>query len=93
MLLVKKVTTKTTCIKSWKSKNFVLNDEIWKKLCLLPKFTTFNTKITMIQYKILHRIYASESKVSKSVTEIGGNCEYCNIEENILYIPSTSVRK
>ena len=63
-LLVKKVVTKPTCINSWNAKGVVFNDEIWKKLFLLPKFTTFNIKITMLQYKILHRIYASKSKVS-----------------------------
>ena len=84
--------TKPTCINSWESKGFVFNDETWKKLFLLPKFTTYNIKIRMLQYKILHRIYASKSKVSKFVNEINGNCEYCNIER-ILCIPSTSVKK
>ena len=63
--IVKKVITKPTCINSWESKGFVFNDETWKKLFLLPKCTTYNIKITMLQYKILHRIYASKSKVSK----------------------------
>ena len=63
----------------------MFNDETWKKLFLLPKFTTYNIKITMLQYKILHRIYASKSKVSKFVTEINGNCEYCNFEKNIVH--------
>ena len=27
----------------------VFNDETWKKLFLLPKFTTYNNKITMLQ--------------------------------------------
>ena len=83
--LVKKVITKPTCINSWDAKGFVFNDETWKKLFLLPKFTTYNIKITMLQYKILHRIYASKSKVSKFVPEISGKCEYCNIEKNIVH--------
>ena len=40
----------------------------------------------MLQSKIIHRIYASKSKVSKFVTEMNGNCEYCNIEKNIVHI-------
>ena len=83
--LVKKVITKPTCINSWDAKGFVFNDETWKKLFLLPKFTTYNIKIKMLQYKILHRIYASKSKVSKFVREISGKCEYCNIEKNIVH--------
>ena len=46
--MVKKVITKPTCINSWNAKGFVFNDETWKKVFLLPKFTTYNIKITML---------------------------------------------
>ena len=46
--LVKKVVTKPICINRWNAKGVVFNGEIWKKLFLLPKVTTFNIKITIL---------------------------------------------
>ena len=84
-LLLKGIITKPTCIDRWNDKGYIFSEDIWKKIFLLPKFTTFNARSIMFQYKILHRIYASESILSKFLSNVNSKCEFCDTDKNIIH--------
>ena len=39
----------------------------------------------MLQYKILHRVYASKRKVAKFISDTSANCKYCNVEQDTVH--------
>ena len=57
----------------------------WRKIFSLPKLTTLETKVLNVQYKILHRCYATDSKISKWNKNKDPICIKCKREANITH--------
>ena len=74
------------CKVSWLEKyNIDISDSDWKKVFMLPFITIFDTKIQEMQYKIIHRAYASDSYVSFFDKTVNKNCTQCNIKSSIIH--------
>ena len=64
--LLSNIETNPPCIVAWsKRMPRAITENDWKKIFLLPKLTTLETKVLNVQYKILHHCYATDSKISK----------------------------
>ena len=84
--LLKKQEVIPTCIKSWNTKlHCNLTIEEWQHIFILPKLTVCDTKVIEMQYKILHRCYATNSMISKWDNTKTENCEACKQKANILH--------
>ena len=76
-----------SCEKTWFEKYYVeFSKSKWKYYFTLAKHTTCNTKIIEFQFKILHRVYASNSYVSNFDNSVKKICQLCNIEDNIVHL-------
>ena len=52
---------------------------------MIPKRTTANTKLWEMQYKIIHKIYATDSYVSNFDKTVNKECQHCAKKNNILH--------
>jgi DNA-directed RNA polymerase subunit L len=68
-----------------------VDEEFWEYIYVLPSTLTKNSKVQMMQYKIIHHILAVNSKLKiwgKSVSDLCKTCkEIENIEHLIYYCP------
>ena len=53
---------------------------------LLAKQATCHTKIIEFQFKIIHRIYATNSYVSNFDNSVSKICQKCKVEDNITHL-------
>ena len=72
-----------TCFKSWSDQYSVkFNETEWRDIFNLPKQLTKNTKLIEFQCKIVHKVYASNSYVSRFDLTVAENCETCTVKHN-----------
>ena len=77
-------TSLPSCIRNWFEKYFIeFTPEIWKKIFCLNRKLTLNTKVFEFQFKIIHRIYASDSYVSNFDDTVSKLCYRCHVDNNI----------
>jgi len=73
--------TKPTCITSWGSVLEINEDEkLWSSIFTLPILCVKDVKIREFQYKIIHRYYPSQNKVSKWDATVSNICTLCHSE-------------
>ena len=78
---------KPTCMQSWFDKYFVdFSEKTWNKIFTLIKTITFNTKLIEFQFKIIHRVYASNSYVSNFDNTVSKVCNQCHVNNNIPHL-------
>lgn len=82
--LLKEQETRPNCINAWNIRlNTNLNTEDWSKIFTLPKLTLSDTKVIELQFKILHRCYATNSIIAKWDKTKSENCKICKQKANI----------
>ena len=65
MYLISQQTVEPTCKKSWFEKYFIdFSDIEWRNIFTLARKLTCDTKLLVMQFKIIHRVYATPSYVS-----------------------------
>ena len=76
-----------SCIKKWNKRlaDITVTLEEWKQIFCLPKDTVRETRVLEVQFKILHRCYASRSKVNKWDSTVSALCTACNEKANIVH--------
>ena len=58
-------TTTPTCQQKWFEKYYIdYSDTKWSNIFILTKSLTLNTKLIEFQFKIIHRVFATDSYVS-----------------------------
>ena len=57
----------------------------WENIFLIARKSVKDTRVLDIQYKILHRCYASNSTIAKWDASVSPLCKYCNQKSNILH--------
>ena len=73
-----------SCVSAWNERlQENISEEEWAKIFTLPRTTTCETSVLNIQYKILHRCYATNSKISKWDNTKSEMCNTCNLKANI----------
>jgi len=76
-----------SCIKKWFDKYLIEFSPLqWKKIFTLSKSLTNNTKLIEFQFKIIHRVYASNSYVSNFDNTVSKTCILCNVDNNIPHL-------
>ena len=84
--LINKLKVEATCINSWHiNYNIEYDEASWKHIFSLPSEITLDFKLREFQLKIVHRIYASDSYVSKFDKSIKMECEMCNVKNDICH--------
>ena len=84
--LLKLQELKPNCIEAWNSRlDLNLGVKDWAYIFTLPKETVSDTKVIAIQYKILHRCYATDSIISKWDNTKSEYCSLCNQKANIMH--------
>ena len=84
------------CEKAWFVKYLIeFSKSKWKYFYSLARQATCNTKIIEFQFKIVHRIYATNSYVSNFDNSVSKICQRCNVEDNIthLFVDCQKVQK
>ena len=72
-------------------KNIELSDFNWKKIYLLPRNTTLETKARMFQYKILHNTLYVNKMLFKFGKVISPRCSFCKLhDETIMHLFMTA---
>jgi hypothetical protein len=75
-----------TCIEKWHEKyNLTFTEQEWKMIFTLAKIHTLDIRVIELQYKIIHRTYASDSIVSNFDNSVSKMCTLCNIENNLVH--------
>lgn len=76
-----------SCFTKWFDKYLIDFSPIqWKQIFMLSKSLTNNTKIIEFQFKIIHRVYASDSYVSNFDNTVNKVCILCNVDNNIPHL-------
>ena len=84
--LLSSIETNPPCVDAWSKRiSTVLTENDWKKIFSLPKLTTLETKVLNVQYKILHRCYATDSKIAKWNKNKNPICPKCKLKANIVH--------
>ena len=85
--LLKDIVGAPTCIQSWQTKHgFSFDEEIWKVIFELPYKIAKSVKIREFQLKIIHRVYASKSYVSRFDKSVKNNCITCSTKCDIIHM-------
>ena len=75
-----------SCYKAWADRLGIEHSrEDWQKIFMLPKQCVRDTRIIEMQYKILHRCYATESIICKWDSSVLSTCDKCQKKANILH--------
>ena len=76
-----------SCISKWRENyNIVFSSAEWKKIFTLSRKLTPCARIQEMQFKIIHKIYASDSFVSIFDNTVNKNCSQCDIKNNIIHM-------
>ena len=76
-----------SCLNAWFEKYYIdFSKGRWKYVFTLAKLLTCDTKMREFQYKIIHRVYASNSYVSNFDATVQKNCQNCKVEDNIVHL-------
>ena len=77
---------KANCIEAWNKRlDIHLTTVDWRKIFILAKQTVCDSRILTMQYKILHRCYATNSIICKWDETKQEYCTICNQKANILH--------
>ena len=76
-----------SCIENWNRRipGTEVSLEEWKQIFCLPKDTIRETRVLEVQFKILHRCYATRSKVNKWDASVSPLCTVCKEKANIVH--------
>ena len=86
VMLCERVTVQPTCKTKWNEYHKIsFLDTQWKQIFGLPFILTKNTKIQEFQYKIIHRVYASDSYVSNFDKSVSKICNQCKTKNDIIH--------
>ncbi len=58
-----------------------LNDEIWEEALLRIKSCSVNSRYKLIQFKVIHRLHYSKTRLNKIFPSISSQCDRCNRAE------------
>ena len=76
-----------SCIQAWNIQYDIQFDENeWKKLFVLPWKLTKDHKLIEFQYKMLHKVFASQSYVSRFDRNVPELCTKCNVRANTIHM-------
>ena len=79
--------TVPSCINAWFEKYFIeFSDIKWKYIFTMANSITMNTKLIEFQFKIIHRVYASDSYVSNFDNTVSKTCNQCQVDNNIPHL-------
>ena len=76
-----------SCIENWNKRlaDTKVSFDEWKQIFCLPKDTVRETRVLEVQFKILHRCYATRSKVNKWDATVSPLCTVCKEKANIVH--------
>ena len=75
------------CIKRWHEMyDITFSEQKWKQIFTLSQNLSDNTKLIEFQFKIIHRVYASDSYVSNFDQSVNSDCKSCNVKNNIQHL-------
>jgi hypothetical protein len=84
--LNERVKTEAPCIAKWSSQyNASYSIEQWKFLFTLAKSVTNDSKVIILQYKILHKTYASNSTIALFDKSVNSLCKLCKVKDNTIH--------
>ena len=66
--------------------NIRFDENEWKKLFVPPWKLTKDNKLIEFQYKILHKVFASQSYVSRFDRNVPELCTKCNVRANTIHM-------
>ena len=73
-----------SCIKNWFDKYLIeFSSAEWKKIFCLSRLITSDTKLIEFQYKIVHRVFPTDSYVSNFDNTVSKICNLCQVDNNI----------
>ena len=80
------VITTPNCKHSWFDKYLVdYTENQWRKIFTLARNLTHDTKLIEFQFKIIHRVYATDSYVSNFDNSVSKICLQCDCVNNIAH--------
>ena len=80
---ISKTKTNPSCIVRWRKEFIFLKDDEWSEIFKKNNKITKNIKIQMLNYKIIHKNYASKHIVAKFDRNINPMCTTCNTPQDI----------
>ena len=76
--------TVPTSQNAYLNKGFHIDNETWKNYYILPFKCTTDTSLQWLQFRILHRILATNSLLCKFKILENNKCTFCNLEKETL---------
>ena len=76
--------TEATAYKKWKEYNIIENRKEWEKAVERPYQTTQNTRLLWLQFRIIHRILATDSLLYKMKIVNTDKCTFCKEDPGTL---------
>ena len=84
--LLKNIETEPSCINAWNQRlQLTVPIKDWQYIFTLAKSTISDTKVIELQYKIIHRCYATDSIIAKWDNTKSEHCDKCQSKANILH--------
>ena len=85
-LYICKLVKTPTSIHTWQNQyNVTFTEDEWNTIFALPWKITKNYKVIELQYKICHKIFPSNTKVSRFDSTVSKTCTLCPEDDNILH--------
>ena len=73
-----------SCVKNWFDKYLLeFSSAEWKKIFCLSRLITYDTKLIEFQFKIIHRVFPTDSYVSNFDNTVNKICNHCHVDNNI----------
>ena len=78
---------KPNCIKKWFDKYLIeFSSHQWKEIFCLSQLITSDTRLIEFQFKIIHRVFATDSYVSNFDPSVSKTCIHCLVDNNIPHL-------
>ncbi len=84
--LVRKKLKPPSCISRWGDENIELSSKNWTEIFMKTKTITKVIKHRLLNFKIMHKNYASDKIVSKFDKTVSPKCDLCNVDRDIVHI-------
>ena len=76
-----------SCISKWFDKCLIqFSPAQWKQIFTLSRSLTNNTKLIEFQFKIINRVYSSDSYMSNFYNTVKRICILCHVDNNIPHL-------
>ena len=76
-----------SCVKNWFDKYLIdFSPAEWKKIFSLTHLITSDTKLIAFQFKIIHRVFPTDSYVSNFDNTVSKTCPLCQVDNNIPHL-------